>query len=118
MTMVADIPQSIARPATTCVHCGHPLRPSHARAAQHPGTRAHSGRGLCTVCVKDHRDEYDLRPSTADLLDDAEHLLSFGIDPLEIARRLDRTPTALARAAYRQGRASLGSTFERAARTR
>jgi hypothetical protein len=38
--------------ATNCLQCNHPLRPSRTKLADHPGTRCHQGKGLCSGCYR------------------------------------------------------------------
>lgn len=37
-------------PGTPCADCGRPLRPARHTKAEHPGTVAHGGDGLCKGC--------------------------------------------------------------------
>jgi hypothetical protein len=34
----------------TCTECATPIRPRKSKLADHPGTKEHAGRGLCSAC--------------------------------------------------------------------
>lgn len=54
----------------------------------------------------------DTSMSGAELVAEAEWLLSFGMSPERVAEQLDRDVTAIAKAAYRAGRNDIGALFE------
>jgi hypothetical protein len=39
-----------------CIRCFRPMRGSHQKIADHPGTVSYSGRGMCTTCYRIDRD--------------------------------------------------------------
>lgn len=60
--------------ATNCVQCGHRLRPSRTKLADHPGTRCHQGNGLCSACYirrprETETDTTHAKPITPEQLD-------------------------------------------------
>lgn len=52
----------MSAPLPPCVSCGHQLRVNGARPADHPGTRVHHGRGLCSTCHMRQRRGVDALP--------------------------------------------------------
>jgi len=85
-----------------CLRCGHALRPGHKKVGTAPGTRPHSGRGLCQICWKWlYLNDMDALYDYPRITRDAEGVLA----DYEALRRRDCTMT------QGQAAARLGMTY-------
>lgn len=97
----------------TCRHCDRPARPRTIPATDHPGTVAIQGRGLCTHCWRNHRDDYDPKRRThAELIEELDALGR--VSEEEAADRLGVCLATLARAGRSQRRLDIARRFQNA----
>jgi len=68
---VIDVVTTLPR----CVSCDHPMRGSRAFAADYPGSRIMSGKGICKTCARISREE--LHPENKPVQDNSWRFMHY-----------------------------------------